>query len=59
MEEKSYLIYGIGKVQKDFEYIFDKKNIEGYIIDNEQVTLKYGMAEKYIQLKIYQVENIL
>lgn len=53
MEEKSYLIYGIGKVQKDFEYIFDKKNIEGYIIDNEQVDIKVWNGRK-----VYTIKNI-
>lgn len=34
---KKYIIYGIGKLQKDFQYIFDDMKIDYYIEDEEEI----------------------
>ena len=33
---KKNIIFGIGRVQKDFEYIFDQLVIEGYLVEEEK-----------------------
>lgn len=36
MRKENVIIYGIGKVQKDFEYIFRDINVEGYLLDDSR-----------------------
>lgn len=37
--ESNYIIYGINRVQKDFEYIFNHLKIIGYISESEDIDI--------------------
>lgn len=50
--EEDVIIYGIGKVQKDFEYIFTDLFVHGYLTDN-----KCGL-EKWNNKPVYTLKEI-
>lgn len=57
LQEKKVALYGIGKIQEDFEYIFDWINIEFYITDHcEKKTLH---DKPVFQLSEIDSENLL
>lgn len=51
--EDRYIIYGIGRVQRDFEYIFDNVNIAGYLIDK-----KNGEMKEWNNNPLYEIKDI-
>ena len=58
MKRENVILYGIGKVQKDFEYIFENISVAGYLFDDSGKNLKkWNDRPVYLLSDIKSLDN--